>query len=76
MSEEEVILVSKEGEEISVPEGYDPTKFKLVGNVKGTPPYKGTVTHCGWETKKESLPKTRVTSSGHQVLSPVEVEIS
>lgn len=68
------LLDENEGAKINVPQGYDPTKIKIVGKVKGEPPYKGTLIHKGWKAHKKSLPK-RVGEQTTEVLCPAEVDI-
>lgn len=68
------VMEQNEGQKISVPQGYDPLKIKVVGNVKGEPPFTGVLVHKGWKVHKRSLPK----KSGDQltdVICPAEVEI-
>jgi hypothetical protein len=68
------VLEEAEGATVDVPIGYDVTKIKVVGNVKGTPPYKGTLVHGGWKAHKRSLPKS-ARGSDSEVLFPAEVEV-
>lgn len=68
------LLEENEGAKINVPQGYDPSKIKIVGKVKGEPPYKGTLVHKGWKAHKRSLPK-RVGEQTTEVLCPAEVDI-
>lgn len=63
-----------EGAKITVPQGYDPTQIKVVGKVKGEPPYQGELIHRGWKAHKMSLPK-QVGSQLNEVICPAEVEI-
>lgn len=63
-----------EGAVINIPKGYDPSTIKIVGKVKGEPPYTGTLVHKGWKAHKRSLPKL----TGEQlqeVLAPAEIEV-
>lgn len=68
------LLEQEEGEAVAVPEDYDPSRYKLVGKIKGKPPYKGILRHRGWMAHKLSLPKTSAESK-REVLCPAEVEI-
>lgn len=68
------VLEQNEGDEITVEKDFDPNTLKLVGNVTGTPPFKGVVRHRGWRARKLDLP----TFSGEQppgIIAPAEVEI-
>lgn len=69
------ILEEAEGSQIEVPVGYDLSTLKLVGKVKGEPPFKGTLVHKGWKVHQQSLPKKAGEGQG-SVLCPAEVEIS
>jgi Domain of unknown function (DUF2760) len=68
------ILDQNEGSEIQVPKGYDPLKIKLIGNIKGEPPYKGILVHKGWKVHKRSLPK-KFGEQSSDLLHPAEVEV-
>lgn len=64
----------KEGAVVHVPKGYNPTEIKVVGKVKGEPPFTGTLVHRGWKAHKRSLPK----GTGHpttEVICPAEIEV-
>jgi len=63
-----------EGAEVDVVAGFDPAAVRLTGNVKGEPPFRGTLQHSGWRATKVDLP----TTSGDldpTVLAPAEVEL-
>lgn len=68
------VLDESEGAKIQVPQGYDPTKIKVVGKVKGEPPFSGILVHKGWKAHKRSLPK-KVGDQTTEVICPAEVEI-
>ena len=70
----EAVLEQQEGDEITLEPDFDPAAVKVIGNVTGRPPFKGTVLHRGWRAGKLELP----TFSGHQdpaILAPAEVEV-
>lgn len=68
------LFQEKEGERITVPQGYDPSSIKVIGKVRGEPPYQGVLLHKGWKAHKLSLPKQH--SKGDQsVVYPAEVEV-
>lgn len=71
----EPVMNSTEGEPITVPEGFDPTNIKLIGNVVGKPPLKGILRHRGWQVTKVDLPALPE-NNGQIILAPAEVEIS
>ncbi len=69
------IIDQEEGQEVTIPEGFDPGSIKLTGNVTGSPPFKGTLQHRGWRAGERALP----TVSGAvdpDVIAPAEVEIA
>ncbi len=68
------ILEESEGSSFIVPEGYDPAKIKVVGKVRGNPPYQAIVRHKGWKALKQSLPK-RIDEGTASMICPAEVEI-
>lgn len=68
------IIDQNEGTKYHVPQGYDPTKIKVVGNVKGEPPYVGSLVHKGWKAHKHSLPKN-ISEQVTDIICPAEVEI-
>ncbi len=65
------VIEAKEGTEVLVEKDFDPKKIRLIGNVKGSPPFKGILRHPGWRFRRLNLPKPK---SG-DILSPAEVEI-
>lgn len=73
----EVVPIRNEGEGamVEVPAGYDPSQIRLVGNVTGRGPYRGTVKHHGWqigEVKTTAL----TTVKNDKVITPAEIEVS
>lgn len=63
-----------EGALVHIPKGYDPSEIKIVGRVRGEPPFSGVLIHRGWKAHKRSLPK-QVGEQLKVVISPAEVEI-
>jgi Domain of unknown function (DUF2760) len=64
-----------EGEEVSIPPGFDPHAIRLTGNVSGEPPFKGVLQHKGWRAARVELPSL----SGSQdlrIIAQAEVEIA
>lgn len=68
------LLDEAEGMETTVAEGFDPAFIKLIGQVKGKPPYKGVIRHRGWKAHKLSLPKA-IGEQKRDVLWPAEIEV-
>ncbi|HUE72737.1 MAG TPA: DUF2760 domain-containing protein [Pirellulaceae bacterium] len=69
------IASGSEGEPIDVPAGYDPGRFQLVGTVSGTPPYRGTLTHAGWQATTVNLPTWSGSKDASLVIALAEVEV-
>lgn len=53
----EPVLPNEEGSQVTVQAGFDPSAIRLVGNVTGNPPFKGTLQHAGWRAKSIDVPK-------------------
>lgn len=64
----------QEGSTVQVPKDYNPSEIKVVGKVKGEPPFTGILVHRGWKAQKRSLPKKTV-DQNPEVICPAEVEI-
>ncbi len=69
------LLSDAEGAEIEVPRGFDPGRYRLVGQVAGEPPFRGRLTHPGWEAAKCEVPSWSGGKSAVQVIAPAEVEL-
>ena len=69
----EPVLAGDENEPVEVPKGFDPVAISLSGNVKGDPPFKGTLMHHGWRTETVSVPVPETVDP--RVLAPAEVEL-
>jgi hypothetical protein len=69
------VIEKKEGEEITVPPGFDADAIKLTGNVSGQPPFKGTLQHHGWKAGRIELPALSGTVDS-DIICPAEVEIT
>lgn len=70
----EPVLPNEEGSQVTVQAGFDPSAIRLVGNVTGKPPFKGTLQHAGWRAKAIDLPKPPE-GQDEFVLMPAEVEL-
>lgn len=69
----EPVMKGTEGDDVTVPAGFDPAAIRLVGNVAGQPPFKGVLRHAGWRVTGVTLPERR--GQDDRVLAPAEVEI-
>ncbi|MCP5469270.1 MAG: DUF2760 domain-containing protein [Chlamydiales bacterium] len=63
------LFPEEEGAQVTVPDGYDAGHVKVVGKVKGKPPYTGVLRHKGWKAERLDL------ECGDSVVCPAEVEI-
>jgi len=68
------LMEESEGSTIRILQGYDPNTIKVVGKVKGEPPFSGVLVHKGWKAHKRSLPK-KVGENLADVICPAEVEV-
>ena len=68
------VMEEKEGTLVNVPRGYNPANIKVVGKVKGEPPFSGILVHRGWKAHKRSLPK-QVGEQATDVICPAEIEV-
>jgi hypothetical protein len=70
----EPVLPQREGDAVEVPPGFDPSAIRLVGNVTGQPPFRGTLQHHGWRVKELKLAPPPE-GQDEFVLMPAEVEL-
>lgn len=70
----EPVLPEREGDEVVVREGFDPSALRLTGTIVGAPPFKGTVRHSGWKISAMRMPPIPKSQDPH-IVEPAEVEI-
>jgi Domain of unknown function (DUF2760) len=70
----EPVRAEDEGARVKLDAGFDSDAVKLVGDVKGEPPYSGVLRHRGWRATKLDLPRVVGAHDAH-VLAPAEVEL-
>ena len=68
------VFTEAEGSTVEIAEGYEPASVKLVGDVKGAPPFSGTLRHRGWRATRLALPEP-VAGYDVRILAPAEVEL-
>ena len=70
----EAVRQEAEGSRIVLQEGFDSAQVRLTGNVVGSAPFTGTLSHRGWRAASVRLPKL---SGQHDaaILAPAEVEL-
>ena len=65
---------SAEGASVEVPAGYDPARYRLVGNVPAQAPMRGKLAHPGWKATRADVPAWTGRTDAAQVIAPTEVE--
>jgi hypothetical protein len=70
------IVSAEEGSQVDVPDDFDASRYRLTGNVKDHPPYRGQLAHHGWEATRTSLPEWTGGADGAKVVAPAVVDIS
>jgi len=70
----EPVLNGQEGDEVTIPEGFDPSAVRLTGNVSGEPPFRGSLRHAGWRAAQVKLP-AQPAGQDPKIVAPAEVEI-
>jgi hypothetical protein len=68
------VLSQAEGSAVEVTPGFDPSAIRLVGNVTGQPPFRGTLQHHGWRVKEIKL-SPPPEGQDELILMPAEVEL-
>ncbi len=71
----EPVMGGAENDRVSVAVGFDAARLRLVGDVKGQPPFSGVLRHHGWAAVKVRLPQPTGTVD-YSVVAPAEIEIS
>ena len=65
-----------EGSKITIPTGYAPDDYRLVGKISGEAPFTGTLVHHGWRVEWVKLPRLlRVSPDRLPAIAPAEVEL-
>lgn len=70
----EPVRAEAEGARITLNEGFDAASVRLTGNVVGTAPFNGTLSHRGWRAASVTLPQLAERHDA-RVLAPAEVEL-
>lgn len=68
------VVPQAEGDQVTVPAGFDPNRYRLSGNVTGQAPWTGSLKHHGWVATAVKLPPVPTTIDV-KVLAPAEVEL-
>lgn len=65
-----------EGSKVTVPTGYAPDDYRLVGKISGEAPFTGTLIHHGWRVEWVKLPRLlRASADRLPAIAPAEVEL-
>ncbi len=70
----EPVMPGDEDAPVSVPKGFDPAEVRIIGEVKGEAPFKGTLRHHGWRVVDAKLPAL-ADGVDRMVVAPAEVEV-
>jgi hypothetical protein len=68
-------VTEEEGKDVEVPAGFDAGRWRLTGNVTGTPPFRGRLVHPGWEATICELPTWSGSAAATKIVAPAEVEL-
>jgi hypothetical protein len=68
------VLSGVEGDRVTIEPGTDAGSVRVIGNVKGHPPFQGVLKHRGWVVQRLALPA--IPAADHAVVAPAEVEVS
>ncbi|MCY1355749.1 hypothetical protein D9M69_421850 [compost metagenome] len=63
-----------EGSRVTVADGFDATAIRLTGNVVGSAPFHGSISHRGWKVEDVRLPRVAERHDA-TVIAPAEVEL-
>ncbi len=69
------LTADAEGASIEIPTGFDAGRYRLVGNVSGTPPFRGALLHHGWQATTCELPAWVGSETASRVIAPAEIEV-
>jgi hypothetical protein len=70
----ETVRSETEGKQVILNKGFDASEVRLIGNVVGQAPFKGSLVHQGWKVTNIRLPKL---TEGHNanIVAAAEVEL-
>lgn len=68
------VMDGDEGSDVTVPEGFDPSRLRLTGRVSGKAPFSGVLRHPGWCVGKTDFPQ-RSAQLDPSVIQPAEIEV-
>lgn len=68
------VRAETEGSRVTIHEGFDAAAIRLTGNVVGSAPFHGSISHRGWRVDDVKLPKL-IETHDVTVIAPAEVEL-
>jgi hypothetical protein len=68
------VMPQPENSQVEVPAGFDPSAIRVIGNVTGQPPFRGTLIHAGWRVNAIRVAPPPE-GQDEFVLQPAEVEL-
>jgi len=68
------VRAEAEGSRVTLPDGFDATAIRLTGNVVGSAPFHGNISHRGWKAEEVRLPRLAERHDA-TVIAPAEVEL-
>ncbi|MGS1023568.1 DUF2760 domain-containing protein [Burkholderia glumae] len=68
------VRTEPEGTRVTLAAGFDASAHRVTGNVVGSAPFTGTLSHRGWRAAEVKLPQ-RVGTHDPSVIAPAEVEL-
>lgn len=71
----QTVATQEEGTVCDVPKGYDSARFKVSGSAEGTGPFRGKLTHHGWQASTVKLPSWTGSKEAALIIAPAEVEV-
>jgi hypothetical protein len=63
-----------EGSRVTLADGFDASAIRLTGNVVGSAPFHGAISHRGWKVDEVRLPRLAERHDA-TVIAPAEVEL-
>lgn len=69
------VVQETEGAPIELPSGFDTSRYRLTGSVSGSPPFRGSLMHHGWEAGKCELPAWSGQAEAARVVAAAEIEL-
>lgn len=70
----DTVRSEKEGSQLTLEKGFNASEVRLIGNIVGQAPFKGSLVHKGWKVTDVRLPKL---TEGHnaKIVATAEVEL-